>query len=258
LPLATRLLVSGLAVALAVLIPMSLISSIPGDVLDYYLGLGYYRMNQDLFTCRFLPVGPRIYTVHWLRLVVPQVQYGSKPRRLFRLNEQFSVAVKPFSLRAEYEALYARYHAFIDFDASPSLEELLLAGATDSVFNTYIIEVRAGDQLIAGGIFDRGTTTIAGIVNFYDPDYRKHSLGKYLLLLKTEYARGQRLAYYYPGYLVHGYPKFDYKLFASPEATEVFDAQNSVWQPFSWEVVARQSATLLPNWLPNNWLGESE
>jgi arginyl-tRNA--protein-N-Asp/Glu arginylyltransferase len=236
----------------------SSIASIPGDVLDYYLGLGYYRMSQDLFTCRFLPVGPRIHTVHWLRLVVPQVQYGSKPRRLLRQNAQFSVAVKPFRLTAEYEDLYARYHASIDFDASPSLEELLLAGATHSVFDTHIVEVRAGDQLIAGGIFDRGTSTIAGIVNFYDPNYRKHSLGKYLLLLKTEYARQEQLAYYYPGYLVHGYPKFDYKLFASPEATEVFDFQNSEWLPFSWELVARQSAILLPSWLPSNWLGEAE
>jgi arginyl-tRNA--protein-N-Asp/Glu arginylyltransferase len=196
--------------------------------------------------------------VHWLRLVISQVQYGSKPRRLLRLNKQFTVAVKPFRLTAEYEALYARYHAFIEFDASPSLEELLLAGATHSVFDTYIIEVRDGNQLIAAGIFDRGTTTIAGIVNFYDPDYRKYSLGKYLLLLKMEYAREQQLAYYYPGYLVHGYSKFDYKLFASPEATEVFDAQNSEWQPFSWELVAQQSATLLPGWLPTHWLGEEE
>lgn len=233
-------------------------ASIPGDVLDYYLGLGYYRMNQDLFTCRFLPVGPRIYTVHWLRLVVPQVLYGSKPRRLLRLNERFAVAVKPFRITAEYEDLYARYHASIDFDASPSLEELLLAGAIHSVFDTHIIEVRDGERLIAAGIFDRGTTTIAGIVNFYDPEYRKYSLGKYLLLLKTEYARAEQLAYYYPGYLVHGYPKFDYKLFASPEATEVFDFQNSEWLPFSWELVARQSAILLPNWLPTNWLGEVE
>ncbi|WP_213019381.1 GNAT family N-acetyltransferase [Hymenobacter sp. BT559] len=231
------------------------LSSIPGDVLDYYLGLGYYRMNQDLFTCRFLPVGPRIYTVHWLRLVVAQVQYGGKQRRLLRLNAQFEVVIKQFRLTAEYEALYARYHAYIDFDASPSLAELLLAGATHSVFDTYIIEVRHGEQLIAAGIFDRGTTTIAGIVNFYDPDYRKHSLGKYLMLLKTEHAREQQLVYYYPGYLVHGYPKFDYKLFASPEATEVFDFQNSEWLPFSWELVERQSAILLPSWLPNNWLG---
>jgi arginyl-tRNA--protein-N-Asp/Glu arginylyltransferase len=230
--------------------------SIAGDVLDYYLSLGYYRMNQDLFTCRFLPVGEQLYTVHWLRLVLSEVKYGSKQRRLFRLNEQFAVTVKPFRLTAEYEALYTRYHNSIDFDASPSLEEILLAGATRSVFDTHIIEVRDGEQLIAGGIFDCGAASIAGIVNFYDPNYRKHSLGKYLMLLKTEYARSQQKTYYYPGYLVHNYPKFDYKLFASLEATEVFDCQNSQWLPFTWEAVNQQAAALLPNWLRPDWAGE--
>jgi arginyl-tRNA--protein-N-Asp/Glu arginylyltransferase len=223
--------------------------SISGDVLDYYLSLGYYRMNQDLFTCQFLPVGERIYTVHWLRLVLSRVQYGSKQRRLFRLNERFAVTVKPFNFTAEYQALYTRYHQSIDFDASSSLTEILLAGSMQTVFDTHIIEVRDGKQLIAGGIFDCGNVSIAGIINFYDPNYRKHSLGKYLMLLKTEYARSQQKTYYYPGYLVHNYPKFDYKLFASLEATEVFDCQNSQWLPFTWEAVNQQAAALLPSWL---------
>ena len=239
------------------MMPPSL-SSIPGDVLDYYLSLGYYRMNQDLFTCRFLPVGTGLHTVHWLRLVLPQVQYGSKQRRLFRQNERFTVMVKPFQLTVEYEALYARYYQSLDFETAPSLEALLLAGATHTVFNTQVVEVRDGERLIAGGIFDCGTASIAGIVNFYDPDYRKYSLGKYLLLLKTEHARRRQLACYYPGYLVQGYPKFDYKLFASPEATEVFDARSSQWLPFSWEIVDRQSAALLTDWLREDWAREVE
>lgn len=219
---------------------------IPGELLDYYLSLGYYRMNQDLFTCRFLPVGGSVHTVHWLRLVLAQVAYGSKQRRLLRQNnERFTVAVKPFRITAEYEALYARYHQSIDFEAAASLEALLLAGNAHSVFNTQLIEVRDGEKLIAGGIFDCGTDSIAGIVNFYDPDYRKYSLGKYLLLLKTEYARRQQLTYYYPGYLVQGYPKFDYKLFACLAATEVFDCRSSQWLPFSWTVVDAQSMALI-------------
>ena len=234
--------------------PASL-SSIPGDVLDYYLSLGYYRMNQDLFTCRFLPVGQHLHTVHWLRLVLPQVQYGSKQRRLLRLSERFTVTVKPFRLTPEYEELYARYYQAVDFDTAPSLEALLLAGATHTVFDTRIVEVREGGRLIAAGIFDCGTASIAGIVNFYDPDYRKYSLGKYLLLLKTEYACRQQLAYYYPGYLVQGYPKFDYKLFACPAATEVFDCRSSQWLPFSWEAVAEQSAALLSEWR-DSWVGD--
>ena len=226
---------------------MTAFSRIPGDVLDYYLGQGYYRMNQDLFTCRFLPTAGALHTVHWLRVVVPQVQYGPKQRHLLRRNgARFTVAIKPFRLTAEVEALYRRYYLdAITFDTASSLESLLLDGATHTVFNTWVVEVRDGEYLVAAGIFDQGTHTIAGIVNFYDPDYRQFSLGKYLLLLKTEFARQQQMAYYYPGYLVHGLPKFDYKLFACEAATEVFDALGSEWYPFSWEEVNRQAAALL-------------
>lgn len=218
---------------------------IPGAVLDYYLSLGYYRMRQDLFTCRFLPHDGQLHTVHWLRLVLARVAYGPKQRQLLRQNSRFSVAVRPFRLTAEYEALYTRYHQALTFEASATLAELLLDDSLHSVFTTEIIEVREGEQLIAAGIFDCGTESIAGIVNFYDPAYRKFSLGKYLLLLKTEVARRRGLAYYYPGYLVHGYPKFDYKLWACPAATEVFDCLSSEWRPFSWAEVQRQSAALL-------------
>jgi arginine-tRNA-protein transferase len=221
------------------------ISRLPGDFLDYYLAQGYYRMGQNLFTCQFLPLETGLYTTHWLRLVVDKAAYGPKQRHLFRLNERFAVAVRPFRLTPEYEALYALYYQSIDFDANPSLGDLLLEGSSHNVFDTHVLEVRDGEQLIAAGVFDHGTDTLAGIVNFYDPAYRKHSLGKYLMLLKLEHARRHGLAYYYPGYLVHNYPKFDYKLWACPAATEVFYARTHQWRPFSWDEVNREAARLM-------------
>jgi arginyl-tRNA--protein-N-Asp/Glu arginylyltransferase len=221
------------------------LSRLPGDFLDYYLGQGYYRMGQNLFTCQFLPLETGVYTTHWLRLAVARVAYGPKQRQLFRLNEQFTVAVRPFRLTLEYEALYTRYYQSIDFDANPSLGDLLLEGSPHNIFDSHVLEVRDGERLIAAGVFDHGTDSIAGIVNFYDPAYRKHSLGKYLMLLKLEHARRHQLAYYYPGYLVHNYPKFDYKLWACLAATEVFNARTHQWRPFSWEEVNREAARLL-------------
>jgi arginyl-tRNA--protein-N-Asp/Glu arginylyltransferase len=221
---------------------------IPGAALDYYLGQGYYRMHQDLFTCRFLPIDGGVYTAHWLRLRVADVHYGPEQRRLQRLNERFSVTLRQFRLTEELEELYAAYRSSITFDAPPTVESFLLAGATHNVFETGVIEVRDGARLIAAGIFDSGARTLAGIMNFYHPDYRRHSLGKYLMLLKLDHARRRNYIYYYPGYVVQGYPKFDYKLFACPAATEVFDALNSQWLPFSWDEVSRQSAELLAGW----------
>ena len=212
-------------------------------------------MQQDLFTCQFVPFDGRLYTAHWLRLDLARVEWGPEQRRLLRRNARFATTIRPFRLTAEYEELYARYRQAITFDAAPTVDDVLLGGATHNVFNTHTIELRDGDQLIAAGIFDLGNRTLAGILNFYDPAYRQYSLGKYLMLLKTDYARRLRLDYYYPGYLVHAYPKFDYKLFACASATEVFDSIGGQWQDFSWDAVAAQSAELLADWLPEDLAG---
>jgi len=231
---------------------------IRGDALDFYLAQGYYRMQQELFTCHFVPFDGRLYTAHWLRLALPRVAWGPEQRRMLRRNARFAATIRPFQLTPEHEELYARYHAAITFDAAPTVAAVLLGDATHNVFNTHVVELRDGDQLIAAGIFDRGHRSLAGILNFYNPAYHRHSLGKYLLLLKTDHARRLGLDYYYPGYVVHGHSKFDYKLFACAEATEVFDNINGTWQPFSWDIVASQSAELLANWLPEDLRGMVE
>ncbi|WP_241502318.1 GNAT family N-acetyltransferase [Hymenobacter glacialis] len=228
---------------------------IRGDALDFYLAQGYYRMQQELFTCHFVPFDGRLFSAHWLRLAMPRIVWGPEQRRLLRRNARFGAAVRPFRLTEEYEELYARYRAAITFDAAPTIEAVLLGGEAHNVFNTYTIELRDGDRLIAAGIFDHGERTLAGILNFYDPACRQFSLGKYLLLLKTDHARRLGLDYYYPGYVVHNYPKFDYKLFACPAATEVYDSVNGLWVPFSREIVAAQSAELLADWLPEDLRG---
>ena len=225
---------------------------IRGDALDFYLAQGYYRMQQDLFTCQFVPFDGRLYTAHWLRLDLSRVQWGPEQRRLLRRNARFTATTRPFRLTDEYEELYARYRAAITFDAALTIEAVLLGGATHNVFNTQIIELRDEGRLIAAGVLDFGERTLAGILNFYDPAYHRPSLGKYLLLLKTDYARRRHLDYYYPGYLVHDYPKFDYKLFACAAATEVFDSISGQWRPFSREAMQTNSAELFAEWLPKD------
>ncbi|QJX49197.1 GNAT family N-acetyltransferase [Hymenobacter taeanensis] len=226
-----------------------------GDALDYYLSQGYYRMHQDLFTCRFLPINNNLYTVHWLRIVLAEMHYGPEQRRLLRLNERFTTTIRHFQLTDELENLYAQYRSSITFDAPETVEAFMLAGATHNVFNSQVLEVRDGDQLVAAGIFDSGARTLAGIMNFYHPSYRKHSLGKYLMLLKIKHALAKQHEYYYPGYLVYNYPKFDYKLFPCLAATEAFDCETGLWLPFSWDTVAAQSTQLMRN-MPDEYFEE--
>lgn len=192
-------------------------------------------MQQQIFTCRYVHFNEVRYPVHWLRIVLSAVAFGPKQNRLLRINSLFSVTVKPLVLTNELEELYDVYWNSLDFDAPYSVESCLLDGNARTIFDTYVIEVRDSGKLIAAGIFDNGERSIAGIMNFYHPAYHKQSLGKYLMLQKILYAQRQQKGYYYPGYLVGNYPKFDYKLFACQAATEVYDAHNGYWLPFSWE-----------------------
>lgn len=216
-----------------------------GSELDLWLSMGYFRMHQEIFTCRYLVANDTICPVHWLRFNLPDVVYGPKQRSLLNRNARFWVEVKPFALTDEVEELFARYRSAVDFDAPVSVEFWLLNGYIYNSFETYTVEVRDNGKLIAVGIFDNGHESIAGIMNFYDPAYRKYSLGKYLMLLKLNYARQQHKLFYYPGYLVSNYPKFDYKLFPCEAATEVFDDMSGLWLPFSWATVNGLAAAML-------------
>lgn len=216
-----------------------------GSKLDLYLSKGYFRMQQEVFTCYAVLFEDTVCPVHWLRIVLADVYFGKEQLRLFRINETFTVTVKSLVITDEIEALYTTYKGGINFDAPESVESCLLDGESNNVFDTYAIEIRDDNKLIAVGIFDNGEQSIAGIMNFYHPDYHKHSLGKYLMLLKINHAQQQKKTYYYPGYLASKYTKFNYKLFACKAATEVFDAYRDQWYPFAWETVDALAAEIL-------------
>ncbi len=60
-----------------------------------------------------------------------------------------------------------------------------------------MIEIRDGNKLIAAGFFDLGEISVAGILNFYHPDYKSKSLGIYLLLLEIDHAKKQGKEWFY-------------------------------------------------------------
>src|SRR5258705_13680998 len=139
-----------------------------GNALDDYLSRGWFRMGQTIFTTDFIPVDENIHPVYWLRVLVQQVSYGKKQKRLLTINKKFSVTIKPFRPTDELEELYGLYRSAVDFNAPPTARGFLLNEFDDefrNVYDTYVIELRDNDQLIAAGIFDNGENSMTGIMN---------------------------------------------------------------------------------------------
>jgi len=206
--------------------------AIKGPLLDVYLEHGWYRYGSNIFTIDYFSEEEIIYNVHWIRYHTTAVLLNNQTQKLIKKNKHFAIQIRPFENNAEIENLHALYLEQIDFVSSPTIEALL-DDPFVSVYDTQIIEIRDKETLIAAGIFDVGEKSIAGIKNFYDPAYKKFALGKYLMLLKLRFCIEKNIPWYYPGYIVPGNRRFDYKLFIDKAATEIFLPNENKWLEFN-------------------------
>jgi leucyl-tRNA---protein transferase len=200
-----------------------------GEELDAFLARGWYRMGQSIFTTHFISLPDQAYRVYWFRYDLQKIKIGKPIKRLTKLCSQFHVTIRSFELSEELEQLYTLYKTHIDFEAAQSVRHWLFGDQLTNVFDSHLVEIRDNGVLIAAGVFDNGGDSIAGILNFYHPDYKKFSLGKYLMLVKIQYALQAGKKLYYPGYIVQRYPRFDYKLFVDTDAAEIFIPEKQGW-----------------------------
>jgi arginyl-tRNA--protein-N-Asp/Glu arginylyltransferase len=203
--------------------------SLKPSELDHYLSMGWFRMGQSIFTTNFLNFKSRFYSAIWLRMALHEFSPDKAQGRLKKMNEKFRVEINPASVTLEKELLFARYKNNVSFEASASLNQLLYGKTDLNIYNTYEVDIFDEEKLIAVGFFDIGKDSAAGISSFYDPDYKKYSLGKYLILYKIEYCKKNNLKYFYPGYFVPGYAAFDYKLQLSRNGMEYFQLHSEEW-----------------------------
>lgn len=215
-----------------------------GRELDEYLARGYYRIGQSLFTDSIVIMDGHLYKVYWLRMDLKKIKQSKKIKKLFRNNNDLQVEVRPFHLSLEILELHELYKSSIKFNGPESLREYLLEDVLDSIFDTRIIEIRDGDRLVAAGFYDVGKESTAAIINFYHPDYKQRGLGIYLFFLEIVQSRQAGKAWFYPGYVADGHPKFDYKLLPGVSAAEMYDYDLEDWVPFTWDVMRQRVPTI--------------
>ncbi len=209
------------------------INSLNGEELDEYLERGWFRMGQTIFTTNFLKFSGLIYSVIWLRIDLLNFKPTKTQQKLQKLNANFKVEIKPsIALSPEHLILFNKYKNHVPFDAAPSLTHLLYDDKFSNVFDSYEVNIYDNQKLIACGIFDLGKDSSTGITCFYDPDYQKYSLGKFLMFLKIDFSKRQGMSYFYPGYFTPNYHIFDYKLDLAKPFLEFLDLSTNLWKPF--------------------------
>lgn len=205
------------------------------EELDAYLAKGWYRMGQTIFTTHFLCFSRVFYSAIWVRLPLQGYQFRKSLRRAIRRNQQrFRTMAGPASINPEKESLYRRYKASFPGVLAPSLKDSLLDGEEVNIYNTHEVAVYDGGKLAALSFFDLGRHSAASITGIYDPAYNRHSLGFYTMLMEIEYCLRYGLKFFYPGYVVPGYSRFDYKLrIGREEELQYYDLRSEEWLPYA-------------------------
>lgn len=201
------------------------------EEIDAFLLKGWFRMGPTIFTTNFLSFKDTLYGAIWLRVNLETYKGERTQTRLFRLNNSLKTEIKKAEITEEKEKLFATYKQSVAFEASVSVRHLLLGKSERCAYDTYEVNVYDDQKLIACGYFDLGATSAMGISCFYDPAYKKHSLGKFLIYLKMAYCKKLGLKFFYPGYFVPGYTFFDYKLTMGKDSLEYLKLENQTWYP---------------------------
>lgn len=218
-------------------------SELSGDQLDTLLSLGWYRMNQYVFCTSHIEHDQQPYRVHWLRFPIRNLIRQSSHIKIRSRNKRFRFVIESFGIiRDDHEELYRRYRDSITFNGALTIQDSLFGDYSTerNIFRTKCISIFDDNKLIAGGYFDVGVEAAASILHFFDPMYSRYSLGKYLILTTIDYLKDQGFQYYYPGYVVEGLSKMNYKLFLGNEQAEYFDPLTISWKPFHEDLLVRK------------------
>lgn len=201
------------------------------EELDAYLARGWYRMGQTIFSTQFLCFGEQFYSAIWIRLNTRGYLFRKSLRKLINRNQSlFRTEIRKAFIDQEKEMLFQRYRATFPGMLAPTLKDSLLDGEDYNIYNTFEVAIYEGDKLVAFSFFDIGKESVASIMGIYEPSYSKYSLGFYTMLLEIQFCLDHDIPLFYPGYVVPGYPRFDYK--ARIGDVTYYDLPTEKWLPY--------------------------
>lgn len=197
--------------------------------LDDYLNTGWFRIGQALFTTQFLKFNTTIYNALWLRIDLTTFSPSSTQQKLLKRNCRFKTEISDLKVTSDIEELYQRYKTGIPFETGRSVKSILGIEHDTNIFCSQLVSIYDEQVLIGCGVFDLGHHGAAGIMTFYDPSYKKYSLGHYIILQKLLHCQQEGFHYFFPGYLVPGYKPFEYKRNLGGEHSAFFHFTTSHW-----------------------------
>lgn len=171
------------------------------------------------------------------RIHLHSIELNQSQKRNLKHNENLKFIVKEIDPNLEKESLYIRYiNAQHPEKNMPNKDDLELLDTMYSQMysnpsSSLEIEIYDNGKLIGFGILDIGHDLVSAVYNVYDPEYKKHGLGVYMILQSMLWAKNQGFEYFHLGLYIPGHPKMDYK--KNYRKGEILHPITKKWEPIS-------------------------
>jgi len=212
-------------------IPFFITAPIPCPYLD---GKTERRMVTDLATADAIPLHDKLSRVGFrrshnlvytpvchecsaclaVRNVVEEFEPSNSQRRILRLNQNLVVNENPAKATNERFELFSLYqdkrHTGGDMSTMDYYDFQALIEETP-VVTSHIDFHNEDGVLLAGCLVDIMEDGLSAVYSYFDPTYKKNSLGSYIILWLIQRTKQLSLPYLYLGYWVKGSQKMAYK-----------------------------------------------
>ena len=152
------------------------------------------------------------------RLPVADFCPNRSQRRCLQINDKCTLQRLRAGYRNEHFELYRRYinsrHA--DGNMANPVPEDYKHFLYSSWSDTYFLEIREADQLMAVAVCDRVQSGLSAVYSFFRPELPARSLGTYCILKMIEQTQQLGANYLYLGYLILDSDKMKYKQYFRP------------------------------------------
>lgn len=204
--------------------------SLHGELLDFYLANGWFRSGQYIYTTKILNFDGKLYSPIRIRLPLTNYSFRKSLRKIWNKNQRFETVFRKAFISKEKETLYQKHKKRFEGYVSQTIKDALQDGGETTIYDTYEVAVYDNEKLVAVSFFDLGEKSMASIIGLFDPEYSAYSLGFYTMLAEIKYGQKNGFEFYYPGYVIPDYPKFDYKLRIGE--VDYYKAKSDLWLPF--------------------------
>ncbi|MEY3239615.1 MAG: hypothetical protein RIR11_1053 [Bacteroidota bacterium] len=201
------------------------------EVFDQFMEKGWRILGYVILRHSAVVYNDEVVITIPLRIKMNGFAFSKSQRKILKTHKaDFQYKVQKIALTKEKNDLFLKHcNRFRFGNHYTHLSTFITEDSGDIPVPGYEIEVYDGNKLIACSYFHIGSNSFCGTYCFFDPDYNKHSLGAFTMLLELEIAQQMGKEFYYSGYVHHTPSQFDYKL--NFNNLEQMNWGNEEWQP---------------------------